>query len=125
MRLDEIIRSLDGLLTLRPLTFFRSLSLLLLPFVFSSAGGNILVDQRGMCKLADFGVSSNLDKTLGKNRTVIGTLNCFFPLFHFFAADGFLVCRFGWKVDAFVSSFFFFISFSFSVVFLFSSFFFF
>jgi len=35
--------------------------------------GNILVDVKGVCKLADFGVSSNLDKTLGKNRTVIGT----------------------------------------------------
>jgi len=31
------------------------------------------VDAKGICKLADFGVSSNLDKTLGKNRTVIGT----------------------------------------------------
>lgn len=36
-------------------------------------GGNILVDAEGQCKLADFGVSSNLDKTLGKHRTVIGT----------------------------------------------------
>ena len=36
-------------------------------------GGNILVTEDGTCKLADFGVSSNLDKTLGKNRTVIGT----------------------------------------------------
>jgi serine/threonine protein kinase len=36
-------------------------------------GGNILCDSNGMCKLADFGVSGNLDKTLGKHRTVIGT----------------------------------------------------
>jgi len=36
-------------------------------------GGNILSDSHGMCKLADFGVSGNLDKTLGKHRTVIGT----------------------------------------------------
>ena len=36
-------------------------------------GGNILSDDHGMCKLADFGVSGNLDKTLGKHRTVIGT----------------------------------------------------
>jgi len=36
-------------------------------------GGNILVDAHARCMLADFGVSSNLDKTLGKNRTVIGT----------------------------------------------------
>ena len=35
--------------------------------------GNILVDEKGVCLLADFGVSANLDKTLGKNRTVIGT----------------------------------------------------
>lgn len=35
-------------------------------------GGNILVDDKCVAKLADFGVSSNLDKTLGKNRTVIG-----------------------------------------------------
>ena len=36
-------------------------------------GGNILSDSHGMMKLADFGVSGNLDKTLGKHRTVIGT----------------------------------------------------
>jgi Flp pilus assembly protein TadG len=36
-------------------------------------GGNILVDGNCICKLADFGVSGNLDKTLGKHRTVIGT----------------------------------------------------
>lgn len=36
-------------------------------------GANILVDSRAICKLADFGVSSSLDKSLGKNRTVIGT----------------------------------------------------
>ena len=36
-------------------------------------GGNILVDLDGNCKLADFGVSATVDKTVGNYRTVIGT----------------------------------------------------
>jgi hypothetical protein len=46
-------------------------------------GGNILLgfetDKPALpvCKLADFGVSSTLDKALGKNRTVIGQLTIF------------------------------------------------
>lgn len=35
--------------------------------------GNILVSERGVCKLADFGVSTNLNMSLDRNRTVIGT----------------------------------------------------
>jgi serine/threonine protein kinase len=36
-------------------------------------GGNILADANGTCKLADFGVSSTLNHSLGKQRTIIGT----------------------------------------------------
>ena len=50
-----------------------SLSLCLCAIRRDIKSGNILVDKNGMSKLADFGVSSNLDKTLGKNRTVIGS----------------------------------------------------
>jgi len=35
--------------------------------------GNILVDAGGLCKLADFGVSVQLDHTLSKRNTVTGT----------------------------------------------------
>ena len=36
-------------------------------------GGNILADSSGVCKLADFGVSSTINSSLGRQRTVIGT----------------------------------------------------
>jgi serine/threonine protein kinase len=36
-------------------------------------GANVLVTEKGECRLADFGVSGTLDESLGKHRTVIGT----------------------------------------------------
>ena len=39
----------------------------------SREGGNILADSTGICKLADFGVSSTINSSLGRQRTVIGT----------------------------------------------------
>ena len=36
-------------------------------------GGNLLADGDGVCKLADFGVSSTLNNSLGRQKTVIGT----------------------------------------------------
>lgn len=36
-------------------------------------GANILVTKSGTCKLADFGISTTMDRVLGNNHTVIGT----------------------------------------------------
>ena len=35
--------------------------------------GNILVNHKGQCKLGDFGVSAQLQNTIDKRKTVIGT----------------------------------------------------
>merc|ERR1712127_218465 len=35
--------------------------------------GNILISKDGVCKLADFGVSAQLNNTYSKRRTVIGS----------------------------------------------------
>lgn len=35
--------------------------------------GNILLTENGVAKLADFGVSAQLDSTMSKRKTVIGT----------------------------------------------------
>ena len=44
-----------------------------LSFHSFSAGGNFLASADGCIKIADFGISVSLDKTLGRQRTVIGT----------------------------------------------------